>query len=79
MVKEFITHEAGNDEGWVCICGNMPVSDGFYPCDEKGNEMEPVSGWKDLYVCNRCGRIIHQYTLEVVGRKRSTEDTARNV
>jgi hypothetical protein len=63
-----IRHEAGNEEAWICICGNTPSSDGFYPCDEKGNEMEPVAGWNDLYVCARCGRIIHQRSLEVVGQ-----------
>jgi hypothetical protein len=55
--KTSITHEADNDEAWVCICGNRPTYDGFYPCDEKGNEVEPVTGWNDLYVCARCGRI----------------------
>ena len=70
MEKEHIKHEAGNDEAWICLCNNTPVSDGFYPCDEKGNEMEPTigSGWESLYVCAKCGRIIDQRTLEVVGR-----------
>ena len=70
MAKEFITNEAGNDEAWICICGNRPDSDGFYPCDKDGNEIEPTteSGWRELYVCLNCGRIIHQNTLEVVGR-----------
>jgi hypothetical protein len=73
--REFITHEkdfdgSDNVDAWVCICENTPTDDGFYPCDEHGNEMSPVigSGWKDLYVCARCGRIIDQNTLEVVGR-----------
>ena len=68
--RERISHEAGNDEGWICLCGNTPASDGFYPCDEHGNEMDPTkgSGWVNLYVCTRCGRIISQDTLEVVGR-----------
>lgn len=67
--KEHITHEPGNDEAWICICRNTPVDGGFYPCDEKGNEMEPTisGGWTDLYVCAACGRIIKQDTLEVVG------------
>lgn len=32
--------------------------------------MEPTkgSGWSGLYVCARCGRIIRQDTLEVIGR-----------
>lgn len=68
--KEHIKHEAGNDEAWICICNNTPSDGGFYPCDEKGNEMEPTIGsnWSGLYVCADCGRIIDQKTLEVVGR-----------
>ena len=34
----------------------------------EGNEVEPVAGWDNLYVCARCGRIINQDTLEVIGR-----------
>ena len=66
--KERITHETDNKEGWICLCGNTPVADGFYPCDQEGNEMEPVAGWNDLYVCAKCGRIISQNTLDIVGR-----------
>ena len=69
--SEKISHEAGNDEAWICICGNTPVSDGFDTCNEHGNHMEPVEGWEGLYVCDRCGRIIRQETLEVIGRKAS--------
>jgi len=70
MTKTFITHEDGSDENWVCICKNRPDSDGFFPCDENGNEIEPIigSGWEALYVCGKCGRIINQFTLEVVGQ-----------
>ena len=70
MPKEFITHESGNEEAWICICGNQPPGDGFFPCDETGNEVEPIVGsdWENLYVCARCGRIIDMNTLEVVGR-----------
>ena len=68
---ETISHERNNEEAWICACGNTPTADGFYPCDELGNEMEPVVGsdWKGLYVCARCGRIINQETREVVGLK----------
>jgi hypothetical protein len=71
--KEHITHEAGNDEAWVCLCGNTPDSDGFFPCDKEGNEMEPVIGsaWAGLYVCGGCGRIIDVDTLQVIGRNPS--------
>jgi hypothetical protein len=74
-VKEFITFEKDYDgsdyhDAWVCIYGNNTNANSLYPCDEHGNEMSPAtgSGWKDLYVCARCGRIIRQGTLEVVGR-----------
>ena len=70
MKKEFVTHEAGNDEARVCICGNTPSDDGFHTCDAEGNEIHPTveSGWKSLYVCLCCGRIIYQDPLKVVGR-----------
>ena len=65
---EAITHEKGNDEAWICICRNKPSQDGFFPCDVNGNEMEPLADWPGLYVCARCGRIIHPDSLHVVGR-----------
>jgi len=65
---EVVTHETGSNEAWICICGNEPSEDGFSPCDEKGNEVEPVAGWGGLYVCFRCGRMIDQVSLRVVGR-----------
>ena len=74
---EKITHEEGDEEAWACLCGNTPPFAGFYPCDQHGDELEPVigSGWTGLYVCNGkekngsyCGRIIDQDTREVVGR-----------
>jgi len=69
MNKEFITHEAGNEEAWICICKNRPEGAGFYPCDNAGNMVEPTDrDWPDpLYVCDDCGRIIHVTTLEVLG------------
>ena len=36
---EKITHEQGDEEAWVCICGNTPSDAGFYPCDENGDEI----------------------------------------
>jgi hypothetical protein len=65
---EYIATEAEDMDAWLCICGNRPDFDGFYPCDHDGNEMEPVAGWEDLYVCARCGRIIKQDSLAVVGQ-----------
>jgi hypothetical protein len=66
--SEYIVTEAGDMDAWLCICGNRPDFDGFYACDRDGNEMEPVEGWEDIYVCARCGRIIKQDSLEVVGQ-----------
>jgi hypothetical protein len=69
MTQYFISHEANHTEAWICVCGNTPSSDGFFPCDANGNEVEPTlaSGWSGIYICARCGRIINQDTLEVVG------------
>jgi hypothetical protein len=69
QTKEHVIHEAGNPEARKCICGNAPLGAGFFLCDSNGNEMEPVKGWLDLYVCDKCGLIIKQDTLEVVGRR----------
>lgn len=71
--KERISREAGNPESWICICGNRPIDHGFFACDTDGNEMMPSIGsdWKNLYVCAKCGRIIDQITLQVVGRNPS--------
>jgi len=70
--KEHIIHEADNKEAWVCICGNTPDGHGFYTCNERGDEVEPtVKEWTtDLYVCAKCGRMIHVDTLEVVGQNK---------
>lgn len=68
--REQISHEKGNNEAWICICGNTPGSDGFYPCNEEGHEVEPDAEWHDLYVCAKCGRIINQHSLVVTGRTR---------
>lgn len=68
--KEHTTRSAFDEDAWICVCGNMPSSDGFFPCDKNGDEMSPDIGsdWAGLYVCGRCGKIIDQNTLEVVGR-----------
>ena len=67
---ERIAHEPHNEDGWICLCGNVPCNDGFYTCDANGNEVEPIaSEWTSgLYVCAACGRMIDPHTLEVRGR-----------
>lgn len=54
---------------WICLCGNTPMADGFFPCDHEGALVEPTpEEWTtNWYVCERCGRIIDQATTEVVG------------
>lgn len=69
QVREVIEVDADSD--WICLCGNMAHLEGFYPCDAQGNAMEPTveSDWPGLYYCDRCHRIIHGNTHEVVSRK----------
>ena len=64
---EHIRVTPGDSDGWICICGNTPPDDGFFPCDQQGQEIEPGAGWTGLYVCTRCRRVIDQATLAVVG------------
>lgn len=68
-----ITSMASDD--WVCLCGNMPWLEGFYPCNERGEQVEPTpEDWTtDCYVCDRCGAIIEQSTLELVGHRVGSE------
>jgi hypothetical protein len=75
IVRTIIEHmpperiEVLADDVWVCLCGNDPTTDGFYPCLPDGRTVEPVEGvWVEpLYVCARCYRIIEQPTGLVVG------------
>lgn len=69
-IKEFITRAPESADAWICICKNTPTDDGFYPCDERGNKVEPTAEeWTtNLYMCDKCGRIIDHDSLEVVGR-----------
>jgi hypothetical protein len=63
-----ICHESGNNEAWVCRCGNTPSDDGFYPCNADGKAVEPTpTQWHDnLYLCDRCKCVISPDTLEIV-------------
>lgn len=48
------------DDEIICECGNEPSSQGFYTCDESGNEVEPIEGiWNGLYKCDNCNLIHH--------------------
>ncbi|WP_316835039.1 hypothetical protein [Pedobacter nutrimenti] len=68
QAPEYITHAENYPDQWVCLCGNQAESDGFYSCNEKGDQIEPIEGeWDELYICMRCGRIIDQRNLQVTG------------
>jgi Zn-finger protein len=58
MLK-IVDTKLNEDEEIICNCGNSPSQQGFYPCDENGNDVEPVKGWKGLYKCDNCGLIHH--------------------
>lgn len=65
-MSENITATQGDD--WVCICGNTPDDQGFYPYHD-GRQIDPNIGsdWDgDRYGCRGCNRVINQHTLEVV-------------
>ncbi len=69
--KEFVSRIGGNEGSLLCLCGNTDTKYGFYPCDNKGNLIEPDKGvWKNLYICDHCGRIINHKTLRVIGQKK---------
>lgn len=57
---ERVDVEAIGDDEWDCVCRNHASAEGFHPCDEQGNAVEPTAAdWPDpLYRCDRCGRII---------------------
>jgi hypothetical protein len=68
--KRYVQHiDPDSKDWWVCPCGNTPGQEGFYPCSSEGEQVEPTpEEWTtDCYVCDRCGRIIKQSNLEVVG------------
>jgi hypothetical protein len=70
MEQEHIGYE-GDPNNWLCLCGNKPYDDGFFPCALDGVEVEPTpEEWPlRFYVCDRCGRIVDFGTRIVVGRK----------
>jgi hypothetical protein len=64
--------KVGGDQNWfICPCGNEPHKDGFYSCNADGAITVPLVGgdWEgDLYVCGLCSNIISSNTLEIVGK-----------
>jgi hypothetical protein len=69
---------------FLCLCGNTASDEGFFPCNSEGEEVEPsLEDWTtDCYVCDRCGRIIRQSDLRVVGVRFNnalTDDEKRTI
>lgn len=65
--NECIVHEQQDRDAWTCVCGNTPCSGGFYSCDADGDLIEPGEEWDCLYRCDRCGRVIDDRDLKVIG------------
>ena len=72
MTRErvFIDGATGQVADWtVCICGNEPYIEGFYPCLPTGEVIEPDNTWDQiLYYCERCHRIINMISGTVTGQ-----------
>jgi hypothetical protein len=49
------------ENNFICKCGNTVSSDGFYPCNEKGEYIEPTPEWEGYYKCERCEQIYLPY------------------
>lgn len=63
-----ISHEDGDEDVWICRCGNTPGDVGFLPCSRDGGVVEPTpEKWKDdLYICNACRCVIEPSTLRIL-------------
>jgi hypothetical protein len=66
-MPEHITHYPDDPTAWICICANEPWLSGFFPINEKDEEVEPTpEDWTtNQYCCAECGRVIDGDTLEV--------------
>ena len=67
--KKFIN--APHEDWWVCDCGNQPDYDGFYSCKSDGVIVSPIENgdWNgNNFVCLRCGVIVNNYNLEIIGK-----------
>lgn len=60
----------------TCTCGNTTHTDGFYPCDKNGNEIEPTKEWNGLYVCGRCGKIHDEVIKTNLAKEMASDDNA---
>lgn len=76
-MREKITVNAYDD--WRCLCNNTATTNGFYPCDENGDEVSPTEQeWQtNWYVCLRCGRVIDAGRAVMKHRVREVDEHER--
>jgi hypothetical protein len=69
-MDEYVAEGEIDPDAWTCLCGNTPMSDGFYTVNAQYQVVEPtITEWTTgLYICVRCGRAIDQDTRKVVAR-----------
>ena len=66
MIKEKVSFVPCTNDSLLCICGNNPLAQGLYSCDEDGKEVNPDEKWRGLYRCDSCQRIISILNFDVV-------------
>jgi hypothetical protein len=68
MDDEPETIRANHRDEWTCLCGNTANDYGFYPVNDRNEEVEPMPDvWTtNHYACFKCGRIIDQDSRVVV-------------
>jgi hypothetical protein len=67
LFEEFID---GTTDWFQCLCGNQPNYEGFYSCLRTGEIVSPTlyGDWEgQVYLCEKCSRIIDGETLKVIG------------
>jgi hypothetical protein len=64
-----IASDPNEPDWWICLCGNRPDLDGFYPCHQSGEIIgpTPIQWPSSYYRCDRCGRVIQAGTRTIVG------------
>lgn len=50
-------------DSWRCQCGNTPDGAGFFPCNRKGQEVEPLANTRYFLQCDNCKTIYHRNGL----------------
>ena len=65
------TSDNPKDPWLVCVCQNTAESDGFVTCSSSGAYCPPLPRkWDGIHLCcSRCGRIVNQNTLAIIGQR----------